>query len=121
MPSWQKGQSGNPKGSSEAARFRAALKKTLLSKKQATDKDPQLNRLIQRAYDVAMKGRIDMIEFLKFVSVIMDGEALPAALTATKESRVYLVGGEVTKNEEIQSVSQTVRLETGDGGTDNQS
>lgn len=113
MPPWKKGQSGNARGSSQVARFRKTLKKTLLSKNPATDKDPQLNRLIQSAYSRAMAGQIDMLGFLRFIAEMLDGKE-PLAVNEPG-SGVLLVA----RREQTQTETLTMRGEQID--TDNRS
>lgn len=90
-------------------------------------KAPRLKILLEAAYEKALTqlrssptGLNDVMPFLIMLRDTLDGKNVPGTeVEAKKSSVVYLSGGEVTKCEEVQSVTETVRLETGEDSNGN--
>lgn len=143
------GQSGNPSGKSSHPRripVQNSLLRTLdkieLSKEFLKDmrgKGPVIDRMwmawcarwmkLMNKANTPEQFRILTEAMVKMHAIADDKEGPPIVeltgggsgeLTNKKESRVYLVGGEVTKREEIQTLTatQTVELTGGEDGTD---
>lgn len=129
------GTSGNRSGRPKVAPFRRAAERVLLARKAVAD-GKQVARLEhwllviykQSVYCLETAGSAAQItEHMKalapvlvMLKEVMDGKANPVGIEAKKESRVVLVGGEIRETQEIQSVVETVTIETGreDGGVD---
>ena len=124
---WRPGEKRNPHGRPKIAKFRRALDSVLAAKKKG-ESVPRLKLLLIAATDRAqtlaetaesLEELAQLVPRLNLFAVILDGKLPEDGKTATKESRVILVGGQVDRTEEVLSTSETVRLETGDGQADN--
>ena len=122
-----KGVSGNPGGKPKIAAFRKALKRVYLAKVETSHvsdmrgKTARLDELLRICYEKAVllvnnckdvHEFMVMTEFLQFLMDSMDGkEFVPKdGATATKENKTYLIGGEVVKREEVQTITQTAEI-----------
>lgn len=118
-----KTKGGRPK----IAAFRRALKRVFLAKEQAAhmtvggSASLKIDRLLLLTYDklCVLVGECKSINelmaiqpFYQFVMDAMDGKELvpKADAVATKEHKTYLVGGEITRTEEVQTITQTAEI-----------
>lgn len=124
-----KGISPNPGGRPKSAQYKRAVAAVMLAKAEIAKggKAPRLKILLEAAYEKALTqlrssptGLNDVMPFLIMLRDTLDGKNVPGTeVEAKKSSVVYLSGGEVTKCEEVQSVTETVRLETGEDSNGN--
>lgn len=123
------GQIANPKGRPKTAYFKRAFERVLLSKTLKDEKSVTVLRalledvvakaqqLVNEAEDVSDLAQI--VPLLKLISETLDGAKEVGDISGTKESRVILIGGKVDRTEEVLSVTETVRLETGNDEANN--
>jgi len=126
LRSWQPGQSGNPSGRQRVKEFREALRRVFIAKKRMAhgEEVPDIDYLLMQLKEAIIKNLESkrpniavVMPFLLLYKETFDGKAPEVEVEDKHERSVVLLEGGVQKTEETHT--QTVRLETGDGGTDN--
>lgn len=123
-----KGVTGNPGGRPISKPFLRALERVYEAKTKIGkgEQVPELEALLRttnrKAQELVEKCKTtqEFIQLLPFLAQLhdwLDGrDAPPAQMEASRESRVYLMGGQVTKEEEVRTVSESVQITGGQNG-----